>query len=194
MKRLALFIALTVLALGLSAQQSVNARRAAGLTADMKEGKLELKSAGPLAFGPDGVLFVADTKAAAIVALATGDVKAAAKTQPLKVEAVNQKIAALLGTSADQILIEDMAINPASQNAYLSVSRGRGPDAVPVLIRINNDGKLSALALDKVKFAMAALPDPPKDATVGEGQQSAPRIHHRHRLPRWPRIHRRFGE
>jgi hypothetical protein len=173
MKRLALFTALTMLTIGLSVQQSVNARRAPALTADLKEGKLELKSAGPLAFGPDGVLFVADTKAAAIVALATDDVKAAANTKPLKVEAVNQKIAALLGTTADQILIEDMAINPASQNAYLSVSRGRGPDAVAVLIRINNDGKLSALDLNKVKFATAALPDPPRDATVGEGQRAS---------------------
>ena len=39
----------------------------------LKEGKPDIKSAASLAFGPDGVLFVADTKGAAIFALDTGD-------------------------------------------------------------------------------------------------------------------------
>ena len=60
---------------------------------------------GPLAFGPEGILFVADTKAAAVVALATADTQPASGAKLLKVERINQKIAALLGTSADQILI-----------------------------------------------------------------------------------------
>src|SRR4030095_16981408 len=84
-----------------------------GLTDGMTEGTVTLKSAGPLAFAPEGILFVADTKAAAIVAIATGDVKAGA-VKPLKVEGIAQKIAALLGTAPDQILINDMAVNPAS--------------------------------------------------------------------------------
>jgi hypothetical protein len=53
---------------------------------------------------------VGDTKAAAIVAISTDDVKPGAAT-PLKVEGLGQKIAALLGTSADQILVNDMAVN-----------------------------------------------------------------------------------
>ncbi|MFN0122681.1 MAG: hypothetical protein ACKV2V_19460 [Blastocatellia bacterium] len=171
MKRLSLLIAVTLLAAGLSTWNPASARRAPSLTADLKEGKLDLKSAGPLAFGPEGILFVADTKAAAIVALATGDVKPASPG-PLKVEAINQKIAALLGTTPNQILIEDMAINPVSHNAYLSVSRGRGPEAMPVLIRINTQGKLEAIDTSRAKFAVAALPDPPKDASIGEGQRA----------------------
>ncbi len=172
MKRISLLIGLTLFAFGLF----TTGTDAAKWTADMKEGKLELKSAGPLAFGPDGILFVADTKAAAIVAISTGDTKPAAGNQLLKVEGINQKIAALLGTSADQILIEDLAINPISRNAYLAVSRGLGPDAVPVLVRVKADGQLEAVSLDKVKFSRADLPDPPADATVGQGnRQSNPR-------------------
>ena len=89
---------------------------------------------------------IADTKAAAIVAVATGDTKAAANVKPLKVEAINEKVAALLGTTADQILIEDMVVNPLSRNTYLAVSRGRGPDAVPVLVRVKVDGQLECRA------------------------------------------------
>jgi hypothetical protein len=169
MKRFSLVLLLTVF-VGL-----LQTAQAAKWTANMKEGKLELKSVGPLAFGPDGVLFIADAKAATIVAVATGDTKISGE-QALKVEGINQKIAALLGTAPDQILIVDLAINPLSRNAYLSVSRGRGPDAVPVLVRVKTDGKLEVLDLDKVKFSTAALPDAPVDKLVGEGnRQSNPR-------------------
>jgi hypothetical protein len=178
MQRLSLLLAVTLTALCLLSAGATNsaARRTADMTADMKEGTAELQSAGPLAFGPEGILFVADTKAAAILAVATGDVKAAAAAKPLKIEGLNQKIAALLGTSADQILIEDMAINPVSHNAYLSVSRGRGPAATPVVVRATTAGKLEIVALDKVKFSRAALPDAPADQMTGQGnRQSNPR-------------------
>ncbi|HKS38544.1 MAG TPA: hypothetical protein VJW76_15225 [Verrucomicrobiae bacterium] len=142
----------------------------------MKEGKPEFKSMGPLAFGPDGILFVADTKGAAIVALGTGDTTPAAGAKLLKVEGINQKIAGLLGSSADQILIDDMAVNPVSRNTYLAVSRGRGPDATPVLVRVKTDGQPELVALDKVKFSRGELPDAPVDGVVGQGnRQSNPR-------------------
>src|SRR5262249_49757429 len=69
MKRFALSIALAAFAFGLFIQGA----DAAKWTSEMKEGKPEFKSMGPLAFGPEGILFVADSKAAAIVATATGD-------------------------------------------------------------------------------------------------------------------------
>src|SRR5262245_7165445 len=100
----------------------------------LSKGKAELKSAGPLAFGPDGVLFVGDSLDGAIVALATEDTKPG-KAQPTDIKAVNEKIAALLGTTTDQILINDAVVNPQSKRVYLSVSRGRGPDAKPVILR-----------------------------------------------------------
>ena len=167
MARISLCIGLVLFTLAGSAQSAF----ATKWTADMKEGKAMLQSAGPLAFGPDGILLIADTKAAAIVAVATGDTKAAASVKPLKVEAINEKVAALLGTTADQILIEDMVVNPLSRNTYLAVSRGRGPDAVPVLVRVKVDGQLEVVALDKVKFSRAELPHPPDDAVVGEGNR-----------------------
>jgi hypothetical protein len=142
----------------------------------MKEGKLELKSAGPIAFGPEGILFIADTKAAAIAALATGDTKAAATSTLTKIEGINQKIAGLLGASADQILINDLSVNPISRNIYLAVSRGRGADAIPVIIRVKADGQPELVALDKVKFSRGELPDAPTDGVVGQAnRQSNPR-------------------
>jgi hypothetical protein len=141
----------------------------------MKEGTVTLKSAGPIAFGPEGVLLVADTKAAAIEAIQVqdGDGKG---NGVMKVEGINTKVAALLGTTADQIMINDMAVNPASRNVYMAVSRGRGPDAAPVLVRVKPDGKLEVVSLEKVKHMRAELPDAPVDGVQGQGnRQSNPR-------------------
>jgi hypothetical protein len=143
--------------------------------AGTQEGKAEFKSMGPLAFAPDGTLFVADTKAAAIVALATTDAKGSAK--PVKVEELDKKVASLLGTAPDQVTINDMAVHPVSHQVYLAVSRGKGPEAVPLLLRVGAEGKLSEVALDKVKHSRAQLPDAPTDGVVGEGRrQSNPRM------------------
>jgi hypothetical protein len=143
----------------------------------MKEGALDLKSAGPITFGPEGVLFVADSKSAAIVAIDTGDTKAAGKYKALKVQGITEKLAALLGTSADQILINDMAVNPASRNVYLALSRGLGPDAKPVLARVKGDGQIEIVNLDKIKHSRAELPDAPVDGVVGQpNRQSNPRL------------------
>ena len=172
MARISLCLGLILFALTCSVQNAY----ATKWTADMKEGKAMLQSAGPLAFGPDGILLIADTKAAAIVAVATGDTKAAANVKPLKVEAINEKLAALLGTTADQILIQDLAVNPLSRNTYLAVSRGRGPDAVPVLVRVKVDGQLEIVPLDKVKFSRVELPNAPADVVVEQGdRRSNPR-------------------
>ena len=98
-------------------------------------GTPDIKSAGPLGFGPDGVLFVGDPQGAAIFAIDTGDTKATG-TGAIKVQGINAKIASLLGTDAQAILINDLAVNPASGNAFLSVSRGKGPDAKPAIIKV----------------------------------------------------------
>ncbi len=82
-------------------------------------------SLGALEFGPEGVLFAADPKGAAVYALELGDGGAA--KPGIKIEKLGEKIAALLGAKADQISINDLAIDPQSSAAYLSVSRGLGP-------------------------------------------------------------------
>src|ERR1700731_3791418 len=86
-------------------------------------GKVQLKSAGALAFGNDGVLFIGDSLGGALVAVATGDTKVSTAAQRIDIKGINDKAAALLGTTADQILINDVKVNPISKNVYLSISR-----------------------------------------------------------------------
>ena len=73
----------------------------------------------------------------------------------------------MLGTDPKQIAINDLAVNPLSGNVYLSVSRGRGADAAPVLVRIHADGKLEDVSLENVRFAKSELPNVPSDNAAG---------------------------
>ena len=138
----------------------------------MQTGKPDIRSAGVISFGPEGILLIADAKSASIHAIATGDTQSA-KASPIAFQGINTQIASLLGTTADEILIQDIAVNPISKNAYLSVSRGRGPAAIPVIVRAEGKDKLLVLDFTSVEFATANLPDAPEDKVVGEGRRSS---------------------
>src|SRR6266568_4972865 len=116
--------------------------RAGDLTSNLKKGTPDLKSAAALAFGPEGILFVGDSQGAAVFAIATGDQKPGAASGALKIEGIDEKIASMLGTNTKGIRITDLAVNPASGNAYLSVMRGAGPDANAVLMRVERSGMI----------------------------------------------------
>jgi hypothetical protein len=125
------------------------------LTAGLKMGTVELKSAGPLAFGPQGILFIGDPSTATIYALDTGDRIAPKSNDRPNVEGVDGKIASLLGVEA--VLIKGLAVNPISGTTYLSVARGKGPTAAAVVLKMTRDGKLSEVALKDVKSAKATI-------------------------------------
>src|SRR4051812_22735355 len=93
---------------------------AADLTASLKLGKADLKSAGALAFAPDGVLLVGDSMGAAVYAIDTQD-RTTSTSSSIDVKGVDAKIAAMLGTTPDQVMINDMVVNPISHKIYLSV-------------------------------------------------------------------------
>lgn len=130
--------------------------------AEMKVGKVPLTSAGPLAFGPGGVLFVGDPKAAAVVAVNTGDTESR-PAKPLQLSGVNAKAAALIGVKPEDVAVADLAVNPVSNRVYLSVARGKGPDALPVILKVTDAGELAEVSLDKVAHAVAPLSKPVAD-------------------------------
>jgi hypothetical protein len=137
----------------------------------MKVGTPDLKSAGPIAFGPNGVLFIGDPLGAALFAIDTKDTAKNSADEKYSLEGVDKKIADSLGTTADDILINDMAVNPASGTVYMSVSRGRGPDAIPLIIQVGSDGQIKHFALENVPFAKAKLNNAPENRVTGEGRR-----------------------
>ena len=134
----------------------------------LKQGTPQLQSAGPLAFAPQGVLLVGDTKAAAVFAIATGDKAGDTSKVQVNVDNLQEKLADLLGASVQAISVNDLAVNPESGNVYLSVTAA----GKPALVRIADAGKLSRVSLDKVAYSKAELPNAPEDKVVGEGRRA----------------------
>src|SRR5215471_349308 len=133
-------------------------------TVEMTPGKVQLMSAGSLTFGPPGILFVGDSIGASVVAIDTEDTKAPTSPVKINVEGIDGKIAAMVGVTSDQIVINDVKVNPISKNVYVSASRGRGPDAMPLIMKVDSSGKVSALSLDNAKHAEVSLVDAPAAA------------------------------
>lgn len=150
-------LANSLLAMGVIAGTTAAGSNSAGLTSS---GKPDIQSAGPLAIGPKGVLFLGDPRGAAIFAVGV-EPTAGKPVDAVKLEGIDKKIAALLGTSAGDILIQDVAVHPESGVIYLSVSRGRGPDSKPVLVAVDGSGKLAEVPLDNVAFAKTSIGNAP---------------------------------
>ncbi len=95
----------------------------------LQRGTVALRSSGPIAFGPTGVLFVADNATATVHAIEVGDVGDASGAQPFDLEHVDEHVASYLGAAVGDVAINDLAVHPATHNVYLSVQRGHGNDA-----------------------------------------------------------------
>jgi hypothetical protein len=132
-----------------------------GVTATAPEQGPALESAGVMTFAPDGTLFLADTKAATIYALDLGAQASGSKAGAADIASVDQKIAALLGTEPAAIAVTDLVIHPRTHNAYIAVMRGTGADAKPALLRVDGDGKIEPIAIDKLKYTKVALSNAP---------------------------------
>ena len=118
-----------------------------------------IKSIGPLAFGPEEILFVGDNMGASIIALDVDDADVADEQGEINVENLEIPLAAYLGCSRDDIFIRDMAVHPESQNVYLAVMRGSGEAAIPVLIKVGTDGTIAEVPLENVPFSQTMIAD-----------------------------------
>ena len=121
----------------------------------LKEGPVKLQSASTLAFGPDGILFVGDTRAAAVVAISTGDSKRVEKAGVVNVEDISKLVGGMFDSPGAKIT--DVAVNPLSKNVYLSISiKNRG-----ALVKLTESGKMSLVSLKDVAHSRVDLPGAP---------------------------------
>jgi hypothetical protein len=135
----------------------------------LKPGRVDLKSAGAMTFGPDGILFVGDTAAGAIYALQTPEESGNAPSQ-VNVEGLSAQLAELLGVAVNTIKVNDLAVSPQSGEVYLTVSAGEPAQAA--LVMLDAAGKLSKVALDNIPHLRAVLADAPESA---QGRRGNPR-------------------
>ncbi|MBW4706348.1 hypothetical protein KX928_00950 [Roseobacter sp. YSTF-M11] len=141
-----------------------------------------LKSAGAIEFSDD-VLFVGDSAGNQVVAFQLGAETLTdqanyqlGRPQTFEgrtiVEDLPADIGRLTGAPADQITINDVAVHAATQQIVVSAHRGLGPDAVPVLARIN-DGAVELIDHAGLSATVHALGAPPAQAALEFGQPAA---------------------
>lgn len=118
-------------------------------------GKVELKSADVLAFGPEGTLLIGDGRAAAIFAVKTEASKPQAKLAG-EIKGINAKLAAAVGAPADGIEIVDLAVSPETNVAYFAVRKQ--DDKASIVLTLDGAGNVGLVNLDSVDYVRVALP------------------------------------
>lgn len=131
-----------------------------------------IRSMSVLEFLPDGTLLVGDSRAGAVWSLELpGEEPRGEVESPIRVMDLEGKLAAMLGASADEVMIHDLAVHPLSKNQFLAVSRGRKawtsqwelPNDVAdatILVRVTPEGEIGDVSLAGVPYRRAELPNP----------------------------------
>ena len=137
-----------------------------------QSGAPAIRSMSVLAFTQDGTLLVGDSKGAAVWSIELpGEAERGEVEKPMRITDLEGKLGAMLGTTADEVLIHDLAVHPRSKNQFLAVSRGRKawkslwemPNDVAdatILVRITPEGEITDVPLDGASFQRADLPNP----------------------------------
>jgi len=131
-------------------------------------GSPEIKSITSLAFGPDGILFLGDSRGATVFAMDTKDVGRVEKAGAIEIKKIDQRIAELLGTKPENIAIQDIAVNPLSKKVYCAVHAG---DGTPVLLTIEGD-KILPVSLKEINYSSVALNHAPAEDAKNKWGQS----------------------
>ena len=130
----------------------------------LRLGTVDIESAGPVTFGPAGILFLADSVSAKVFAVDVADPGAEVGAEPFDLENVDSRVGSFLGCDADDVVIRDMAVHPTSHNVYLSIQRCHGDAARAVLVRIDRlDGSIIDVPLKDVPVAEVAIADAPAE-------------------------------
>ncbi len=141
------------------------------LTGNFIKAKANIASFSTITFGPEGILFVGDSKSAKVFALDVDDKSPNNAKEAFNLADAEAKIAAFLGTTADNVIIHDVAANPISQNIYLAVSRANAKEVgfwklpndvayANILLKIDWEKNISEVSLENISHSSAVLPNP----------------------------------
>jgi hypothetical protein len=125
----------------------------------LKRGAAPVQSISAISFGPEGILFIGDSKSAAVFAIDTKDKMALDKAAAVEIKDIDKKIAAALGTEAKNIRIQDIAVNPISKKVYIAV---QVVDGTPVLLSLDGD-KIQSVNLKDIAFSQVSIANSPAE-------------------------------
>lgn len=139
------------------------------LTKSFTTGKAGIQSISVMSFGPEGILFLGDSKGGKIFALDLNDRTQSDSEESFVMEDVESKVGSMLGVGPKETLIHDLAVNPISQNIYLAASRAdamqlgywRQPNDIAyatILLKIKPDGTIEEVDLSNISHSVADVP------------------------------------
>lgn len=140
-----------------------------------------VQSAGALEFGEGNVLFVGDREAGVVHAFdfpedtfddQDGFILGRAVTFEGRdlVQDVDIELASYLGIPASEVMINDLTIHQPTKQLVLSVHRGTGPDAEPLLFKVDR-GELELLDFTEAEHASIDVGTVSPDLELEFGQQ-----------------------
>ncbi|MEO0664521.1 MAG: hypothetical protein AAFY97_02185 [Pseudomonadota bacterium] len=116
-------------------------------------------SATVLEFADPTTLFVADSAGAAIHAYTLPEAAPATASTPYTFEGFSRELAGMLGVAEAEIIFNDLAVNPATKAAYVSLTVA----AQPALVMVTPEGEISQLDLAALPSTSTTLSTAPDD-------------------------------
>ncbi len=136
----------------------------------------QIKSLGVLTFSDEGVLFAGDNVAGTIHAIDFTSEKSAETNFEINFYSIDAQVAAVLGTTQNNVQLVDLAVHPKSGEVYLSVARGHGNEALPALMKVDAENQLHNVDLSSLEITaqtLQNLPDPNRRVAL-RGTGSSP--------------------
>jgi hypothetical protein len=142
-----------------------------GLKKGFSIGNPAIKSIKAIAFGPQNILFIGDNTGSMVYAIEVKDTKSSSAI--FNIENITEKIGAVMGASAEDIKILDMAVNPVSKNVFFAVSRSNRGLTKNALFILSTKG-LQEFPLTNVNFSKIKIKNIPD---AGNHKRWKPRQH-----------------
>lgn len=121
----------------------------------------KLQSVSVLKFGPENTLFVGDSRAGKIFAFPIDKTHNTSAEVIYNVKDADTKIAALLATTPDKILVKDIAVNPVSREVYIGVDRVSGKTYTPAIVIMNHTGAVRRFDDAKARSSFIKIDNTP---------------------------------
>lgn len=122
------------------------------LKKDFVLGDPGIASINALEFGPESILFIGDSQNAMIYAVDLSS-QPTVNNENINIPSVDEKLAELLGTTVDELQINDMVVDPATRNIYFGVTHSSG---TPVLFKVVGNS-FEPVSLNPVSFSKAKV-------------------------------------
>lgn len=136
----------------------------------------EMQSVGVMAFGENDDLLIADYQTGTIFAFEVDRGRGPLAFSPYNITDVDLQIATLLGTTVDQITINDMVVHPVNRKAYLSVMVGPLDTAQPAIFTVDREGLIEWIDLANVPYTSITIEDLPDEDIVLGNNMAARRL------------------